>query len=99
VAAIGDRQARQRIRALEEWVAQHDREIAELSARLSRLAVTVDDIHTEISTPPAAPVLPRDPAASQKPPARTSAAADPPPVSSLLRPSPPAFSIARPWGR
>jgi hypothetical protein len=56
--AMVDREARERIQALEEWAAQRDRETAELSARLlrgaadiARLAAAVEAIRASLRLP------------------------------------------------
>jgi hypothetical protein len=46
-----DREARERIRALEAQGVQRDREIARLSGRLSRLATTLEAVHPEAAQP------------------------------------------------
>jgi hypothetical protein len=52
-----DVEARERIQELEEQGVQRDREIADLSERLSRLAATLDAIRAHLSGPaPARPI-------------------------------------------
>jgi hypothetical protein len=49
-----DREARERIQALEAQGVQRDREIARLSGRLSRLAATLEAVHAGVRCPAAA---------------------------------------------
>jgi hypothetical protein len=100
MSRIVDPEPLERIRALEEWTAQRDREIAELSARLSRgsadfarLAAAVEAIRASSPRPsPAAPSIPAAPALSApsvsatKPRNAGSAAAAPGPPSTQERP-------------
>jgi hypothetical protein len=73
-----DQEARKRIEALEAQGVQRDREIADLSGRLSRLAATLGAVLAEVSG--RAPARPIDsPAVPANPPARASPVARPPP--------------------
>jgi hypothetical protein len=63
--SVVDRQARERIQALEERVARRDREVAELSLTVSRLAATVEGVRASVPRPsPAAAPSPPTPAPS-----------------------------------
>jgi hypothetical protein len=56
MAAMVDRQARERIQALEERAVRRDREVAELSSTVSRLKATVEAIRGSIPLP--SPAIP-----------------------------------------
>jgi hypothetical protein len=97
LSAMVDRQARKRIQALEERAFQRDREVAELSATVSRLKATVEAIRASRPLPsPAVPPAPSAPSvAATKPPSAPSSAAapdPPPPVSPPPQAPPPAPS-------
>jgi hypothetical protein len=97
-----DLEARERIQALEERAAQRDREVAELSLTVSRLAATVEAIRASGPRPsPAVAPSPPTPAPSappvtapKAPGARSSAAAPDPPPSQA--PPPAASAVALP---
>jgi hypothetical protein len=97
-----DRKARKRIQALEERAAQRDREVAEFSSTVSRLAATVEAIWASIPRPsPAVPPSPPTPApsapsvsAATPPDAPSSVAAPGPPVPQALPPAPSAVALS-----
>jgi hypothetical protein len=93
-----DREARKRIQALEERAARRDREVAELSSTVSRLAATVEAIRASSPRPsPAVPPSPPTPAPSAPsvsvttPPDRPSSVAAPP-SAVALRAAPDGFA-------
>jgi hypothetical protein len=82
-----DLEARERIQRLEAEGVQRDREIADLSGRLSRLTATLEAVRAEVSGP--APARPIDsPAVPQNPPMPT------PAVPSVPAPPPPPVGFA-----
>jgi hypothetical protein len=96
-----DRKARERIQALEERAAQRDREVAELSSTVSRLAATVEAMRASGPRPsPAVPpslltAAPSAPSVSVTTPpgAPSSVAAPNPPPSQAPPPSPSAVAL------
>jgi hypothetical protein len=101
--SIVDRKARKRIQALEERAAQRDREVAELSSTVSRLAATVEAVRASSPRPsPAVAPSPPTPAPSApsvtapKPPDTPSAAPAPdprPPGPPAPQATPPAVAV------
>jgi hypothetical protein len=75
-----DQEARKRIPALEERAVQRDREVAELSATVSRLAATIEGIHASRPVP--------SPAIRSSPPPPSQAS--PPAPSAVALPAAPA---------
>jgi hypothetical protein len=99
LSAMVDSEARERIRALEEWAARRDCEVAELSSRLSRgaadfarLAATVEAIRASSNPHMPAPSAPS--VSTTNPPEAPSAAR-----SSPACPSGPASTTSRPLCR
>jgi hypothetical protein len=98
-----DLEARERIQALETQGVQRDREIADLSGRLSRLAATLDAIRSEVGPRVDSPAIPPNPPSLPAPAAALDHAPITPPQAPLDSPArvpapapPPAKSAVSP---
>jgi hypothetical protein len=87
-----DQAARKRIEALEEQGVQRDREIADLSGRVSRLAATLEAIRVEAPGVGAPEPHPPPSAVSSAAASRSPASASTSPPAAALPPSPAGFT-------